>query len=108
MAGIIEDFKLDMSDDHDITFAEAGEIVSIIIKTVIETSPGRMARQKVVNAFAKIIQNDFNAAEVTFLETLEKKDEIVKMLKDSSVMRRQRSMERNQKKFNALYNKYFN
>jgi len=47
MAGIIETFKLDMADEHDVTFAEAGEIISMIVNVQKELQCN-VARQRII------------------------------------------------------------
>jgi len=77
---IIEDFKLDMADELEISFAEANTVFSILISLAQEQAPGRIARQRLVNAFAKALQNDREECESSFTDVLNNKAQNVKYL----------------------------
>lgn len=107
MAGILEEFRLDLSDDFDITFAEVNKAMSILISTIIEDAPGRQARQKVVNKFAKLVQENRPVAEEMMAEVVNNLEYFETRLKQAKADRYQRACQRDLKKLQKFMNGAF-
>ena len=95
--GIIENFKLDMADELDISFAEAGLVVTTLIS--INKEKSHIARQKIVNAFAKMIELDRGAAVVAFTNTHDMKEGLDAWLVRQQDQRDERKLARIMKGF---------
>ncbi len=99
---IVEDFKLDMADEFDISFAEASNIFSLMISLAIEQAPGRIGRQRMVNAVAQAITNDRIETVNNFKVVLDNKDAINKSLDAAAGDRAVRSANNSFRKIEKL------
>ena len=99
---IVDDFKLDMADDFDIEYAKANRIFSLMISFAVHQAPGRIARQLMVNAFAKAIVSDRTEIVNNFKMVLDNRDIIIEELDEAAADRDMRSANANFKKIEKL------
>ena len=76
---VLDDFRLDMSDDNDITTKESMEIMSIILGVQKAINP-KIGKQHLEAALIKMIQKDYALAEKLFLETHNNKAKYKKII----------------------------
>ena len=101
--GPIETFKLDMADDFDISFGEASKIMSLLISLAIEQAPGRIARQRMINAFARAIETDREEVVANFEKVMNNRAECEKVLKEAAADRAVRRANNDMRKMNKLF-----
>ena len=99
---IVDDFKLDMADDFEIDYAKANSTFSLMVSLAIHQSPGRIARQRMVNAIAKTITNDRSEVVNNFKLVLDNKAAITAQLDSAAADRAVRSANASFKKIEKL------
>lgn len=73
---VIEDFKLDMADEFDISYAKANNIFDLLIKMISEHLPGRISKQRMLDAAAKSIKSDRIEMVNNFKKVLDHEEEV--------------------------------
>ena len=99
---VIEDFKLDMADEFDISYAKANTIFQLLVDLLIEQAPGRIARNRMLNAVAKTIESDYTETVNNFKKVLDHEAEIKSELKDLADARAVAAADRNWKRIEKI------
>ncbi len=99
---IVDVFKLDMADEFDIDYATANKIFSLMVSLAIHQAPGRIGRQRMVNAFAQAITNDYTEVVNNFKIVLGNEDNIKKTLDNAAGDRAVRSVNNSFRKIEKL------
>lgn len=99
---ILEQYRILIADDFDFEYATVKKAMSMMFSVIIEHKPGRIARQKVVNEYARIIRENPEKAEEMILAVLNDMEGVEKFLADCKTARFHRSMDRSMKQMSKL------